>query len=253
MNAGNVGGSAFFYAPPGPGRVEPTGYFDPVYLPTGSQHSAGLGPSGLANEILEEENESAAEEQDSGEVDGAGAGKEAGEGTPSTDGSRETDDAIGRSTSQDSTGTKASTFSEATSWYNSEESGDERTNWDGRRSGAVGSSVSLAVSNSTDSGSGIGSANGSGTGSGLGVGILGEGRKTISRTHSMSGGPKPLFLNAYKPDSDPPTRATSSGHDEPMSTTATSRVFPNAIPGWPVSFGPLTTQLKGKEQQKRGE
>ncbi len=233
--SGGIGGSAYFYAPPSTGRPEPTGYFDHVYFSHGTQHtSSGLGPSGLANEILKEEKE----QSEDGIKDSQ---KPFEDGIPSAESNF--DDSIGRSASQGSTSgtnTTPSTFSEATSWYNSEESGDEQNIWGARESGIVGMSLGNSTNSSTNSVSGSGNM----TTSGLGVGILGAERKNISRTHSMSGGAKPLFLNSYtESDSDPPTRTTSSGHGDSMSS---ARMTP-----WPTTpFTPLTMQTKGKEQQK---
>lgn len=240
----NVGGSAYFYAPPGAGRVEPTGYFDPAYFPPGSQHSTGLGPSGLSNEILEEEAELSSEQQDSASSrGGGGGGKEPDEDTPSTDRSPndddddDNDDVMGRSRSQDSMSGTNTTCT--TSWYNSEESGDERGDVDGQESGALGSSRGSVTSKAASSSS---------SGGHFGLGILSGERKIISRTHSMSGEPKPLFLTARRPgsDSDPPTRTTSSGQVDSLATTTAP---PAAVPGWDMPFIPLK-KLKGKELRK---
>lgn len=228
---GSIGGSAYFYAPPGTGRTEITGYFDGVYSLPGTQHSSsGLGPSGLANEILKEEQEQFEDEAKDIETSVE-------DGKPSAEN-------IGRSTSQDSTSgtnTTPSTFSEATSWYNSEESGDEQSAWGGRESGVVG----MSLGNSTNSSSISISGSGNAATSGFGVGILGAERKNISRTHSMSGGAKPQFLNSFvdQPESDPPTRTTSSGHEESTSIARMAR--------WPATpLTPLAAQVKGKEQRK---
>jgi hypothetical protein len=220
-----LGGSAYFYAPPGPGRVEPTGYFDPVYFPSGSSHSSGsLGPSRLANEVLKEESEPGAD--DEGEN---GVRKSFGEDTPSTDTSPTNDeDADDIMRSRDSNwGTNTTcTFSEATSWYNSEESGDEHTENPREFSSLAGSSSrrvngkppgSRSVGAETTA-SGSDAESKSGT---TGYGFLSGEKRTISRTHSMSGGTKPLFSGSLQSDSDsePVTRTTSSGWPAPLGTT----------------------------------
>lgn len=214
-----TGGSAYFYAPPAPGRVEPSGYFDPAYFPPGSSHSAGgLGPSRLAREILKEED-------DQGESD---ATQDAGEDVPSTDTSptndEDVDDLIGRTTSQHSnSGTNTTnTFTEATSWYNSEDSGDEYTGYacesgnivglNSRRTSGKHTGSRSVGTTTTASGSDAESMSGA-----TGTGFLDGGRRIISRTHSMSGGSKPLFLGSLQSgsDSDPPTRK-GSGWPTPL-------------------------------------
>ena len=189
----NVGGSAYFYAHPALGRVEPTGYFDPVYLP-GSSHSAGgLGPSRLANEIMREKSDKP--ERNNTDVGG---------GTSSTDTSptnaEDTEDLIGRSISQ-GFNSNTSTFSEATSWCNSEDSVDKHTA-KACEFGHVASSLCFNGKNTGPRSAGVTTtANGSDvqprngvTGSGF---LIGK-RRIISRTHSMSSGSKPLFLASFQ-------------------------------------------------------
>ncbi|KXN89361.1 hypothetical protein AN958_05860 [Leucoagaricus sp. SymC.cos] len=238
----NIGGSAYFYAPPRSGMAEPTGYFDPVYLPPSAPHS-GLGPSGLAREILKEESELLLEGEVESGQGGDGNGKGFSGGALSTDTSptndEDPDDIVGRSTSRDSTsGTNTTcTFSEATSWYNSEESGDELTGKTHDLENIVGSSSrrtngkntgsrSLGT-NTTASGSDAESKSGS-----TGLGFLGGERRIISRTHSMSGGAKPLFSSSFQSgsDSEPPTRTTSTG--------------------WPAQVLPTLSQMGKLDQQK---
>jgi hypothetical protein len=211
LNA-NMGGSAYFYAHHGPGQSEPAGYFDPAYFPPGSQHPTTLGHSGLVNEILNDETESVSEYQASasrseetlthlGDTDG---GKERGKDTPSTDRSTnddDDDDHIGRSRSQDSTSGTNTTCT--TSWYNSEESCDEKGDLDNQESEAVGSRCDSATSNGGD----------------WGAGIFHVERKTVSRARSMSGDTKPLFSGMYNgpgSGSGSSMRTTSSGKIEPL-------------------------------------
>lgn len=176
----SIGGSAYFYPTPGANRVEPTGYFDPVYFPPGAQHTT-IGSSGLSNEILKDPEGPMEGEQ----VKDGMAGRKEDEGTPSTEGSVG-DDEIVRSASQESpSGTSVST---ATSWYNSEGNGDERDSEDRETKGARTGGADIID--------------------------FGDEKKMISRTQSMSGEPKPLALNFHKSDSDPPTRTTSSGQGE---------------------------------------
>jgi len=191
----DAGGSAYFYAPPALGSVEPTGYFDPVYLP-GSSHSAGdLGPSGLANEIKREESDKLERN-----------GILMCEDVPSTNTSltnvEDADDLIGRSISQESN-SNTSTFSEATSWYSNEDSSDEQQAVKACGFGYVASSLCLNGKNAGSKSAGATTiVNGSDaeprkkgvTGSGF---LIGE-RRIISRTHSMSSGSKPLFLASFQ-------------------------------------------------------
>lgn len=190
----NVSGSAYFYAPSALGRVEPTGYFDPIYIP-GSSHSAGdLGPSGLANEIQREESDKPGR-------NGIHMCEDVPSTTSSPTNAEDTDDLIGRSMSQESNSNTTSTFSEATSWYSNEDSGDEQAA-KARKFGYAASSLRLngknAGSKSADAsmtvnGSDAEPRNGV-TGSGF---LIGE-RRIVSRTHSMSSGSKPLFLASFQ-------------------------------------------------------
>jgi len=190
----NVGGSAYFYAPPALGRVEPTGYFDPIYLPGSSQSAGDLGPSGPADEIQREKPDKPGRN-----------GIHMCEDVPSTNTSptnaEDTDDLIGRSISQESNSNTTSTFSEATSWYSNEDSGDEQAA-KAREFGYTASSLLLngkntgsksADASTTVNGSDVEPRNGV-TGSGF---LIGE-RRIISRTHSMSSGSKPLFLASFQ-------------------------------------------------------
>jgi len=190
----NVGGSAYFYAPPVLGRVEPTGYFDPVYLP-GSSHSAGdLEPSGLANEIKREKS-------DKPEMNGIHMCEDVPSTNTSPTNAEDADDLIGRSISQGSNSNTTSTLSEATSWYSNADSSDEQTAKT-REFGYATSSLCLngkntgsksAGATTTVNGSDAEPRNGV-TGSGF---LIGE-RRIISRTHSMSSGSKPLFLASFQ-------------------------------------------------------
>ena len=190
----NVGGSAYFYAPPALGRVEPTGYFDPIYLPGSSQSAGNLGPSGLVDEIQREKPDKPGRN-----------GVHMCEDVPSTNTSptnaEDTDDLIGRSISQESNSNTTSTFSEPTSWYSNEDSGDEQAA-KAREFGYTASSLRLngrntgsksADASTTVNGSDVEPRN-EVTGSGF---LIGE-RRIISRTHSMSSGSKPLFLASFQ-------------------------------------------------------
>jgi hypothetical protein len=189
--------------------------------------SAGGGRSGrLMHEVLKEESESGQGEGDASTE----AGKDIYEDmtTPSTGGlwspsttnddededTADVDDIIGCSASQDSTSggtntttTTTFTFSEASSWYNSEESGDDEQHAGKNQSQKIGSGASIGLT--TPMGGG------------------GE-KRTISRTHSMSGGLKPsVFLSPTalnnQSSSDLPTGTASSGWPAPMFASLSSQ------------------------------
>ncbi|KAF7763533.1 hypothetical protein Agabi119p4_8070 [Agaricus bisporus var. burnettii] len=195
----NLGGSAYFYPPPGPSQVEPSGYFDPAYFPPGAQHPTTLGHSGLVNEILNEEAESVSEHQGTanrseetlahpGDKD---AGKERDDDSPSTDRSTNDDDDdednLGRSNSQDSTSGTNTTCT--TSWYNSEESCDEKGDLENQGSEAIGSGRDSATSRAASSTSNCGN---------VSDGNFHAEKKVVSRARSLSGDAKPAFSGAYK-------------------------------------------------------